>query len=146
MIDSLSPALASFLPMISPRANSIAVASKLAWKKRRHPYLSRLKQAPQRVDRAARLTLAIVIIIPNQKEFLFARVYSVEHRANPFRYHAFIEFCFQQPSSQMWLFLEVRTLLPDQGNKEKIERVMNPIELALLDRISQSLPFRLRPL
>ena len=46
----------------------------------------------------------------------------------------------------MWLFLEVRTLLPDQGNKEKIERVMNSIELALLDRISQSLPFRLRPL
>jgi len=46
----------------------------------------------------------------------------------------------------MWLFLEVRTLLPDQGNKEKIERVMNSIELALLDRISQPLPFRLRPL
>ncbi|KAK4717508.1 hypothetical protein R3W88_015854 [Solanum pinnatisectum] len=38
----------------------------------------------------------------------------------------------------MWLFLEVRTLLPDQGNKEKIERVMNSIELALLDRISQA--------
>ncbi|KAG5616002.1 hypothetical protein H5410_015826 [Solanum commersonii] len=49
-----------------------------------------------------------------------------------------------QPSSLMWLFLEVRTLLPDQGNKEKIERVMNYIELALLDRISQPLPFCLR--
>ena len=90
--------------------------------------------------------LTIAIIIPNQKEFLFARVYPVEHSSNPFRYHAFIEFCFQQPSSLMWLFLEVRTLLPDQGNKEKIERVMNSIELALLDRINQPLPFCLRPL
>ncbi|PHT74830.1 hypothetical protein T459_22107 [Capsicum annuum] len=57
----------------------------------------------------------------------------------------FCESLLMQPSSQMWLFLEVRTLLPDQGDKEKIERVMNSIELALLDRISQSLPFRLRP-
>ncbi|KAI5664290.1 hypothetical protein M9H77_23613 [Catharanthus roseus] len=41
MIDSLPPELASFLPMISPRANLTAVASGLAWKEMRHPYLSR---------------------------------------------------------------------------------------------------------
>ncbi|KAK7230771.1 hypothetical protein RIF29_45440 [Crotalaria pallida] len=57
---------------------------------------------------------------------------------------SFTVFC--ESLLMMWLFLEVRTLLPDQGNKEKIKRVMNSIELALLDRISQSLPFRLRPL
>uniref|UniRef100_K4BEY2 Uncharacterized protein n=1 Tax=Solanum lycopersicum TaxID=4081 RepID=K4BEY2_SOLLC len=61
-------------------------------------------------------------------------------------YYTLVELPNKQPSSLMWLFLEVRTLLPDQGNKEKIERVMNSIELALPDRISQPLLFRLRPL
>ncbi|KAG5598219.1 hypothetical protein H5410_029589 [Solanum commersonii] len=54
------------------------------------------------------------------------------------REHPYQEVKQKQPSSLMWLFRKVRTLLSDQGNKEKIERVLNSIELVLLDRISQA--------
>ncbi|KAG5568835.1 hypothetical protein H5410_064142 [Solanum commersonii] len=71
-------------------------------------------------------------------------VYPVEHSSNPFRYHAFIEFYFRRPSSRCGSFRGSHEhYAADQGNKEKIERVMNSIELALLDLISQPLPFRL---
>ncbi|KAH0650838.1 hypothetical protein KY290_031684 [Solanum tuberosum] len=72
-----------------------------------------------------------VLGIPLRCVFLVA---GIEH-ARPWRHYGWKTFLSGLFLKRMWLFLEVRTLLPDQGNKEKIERVMNSIELALLDRI-----------